>query len=70
MATCRCRFAMQHSISPSPTTEEATAIAAAIEALWPKGAPQAEREPTHTAWRFSGRWWNESAVTRRTRPGF
>ena len=61
---------MQHLVSPNPTTEEATAIAAAIEALWPKAGPAIEREPLHTAWRFSGRWWNDSAVTRRTRPGF
>ena len=46
------------------------AIAAAIEALWPKAGPAIEREPSHTTWRFSGRWWNDSAVTRRTRPGF
>jgi hypothetical protein len=61
---------MQHNVSPQPTTEEATAIAAAIEALWPKGSPAATVVASHTAWRFSGRWWNESAVTRRTRPGF
>jgi hypothetical protein len=61
---------MQHNVSPQPTTEEATAIAAAIEALWPEGSPDAVVVPLHTAWRFSGRWWNESAVTRRTRPGF
>jgi hypothetical protein len=61
---------MQHSVSPNPTAEEATVIAAGIEALWPKTGPAVEREPLHTAWRFSGRWWNDSAVTRRTRPGF
>ena len=61
---------MQHSITPNPTVEEATAIAAAIEALWPKVGPSFPREPSHTAWRFSDRWWNDSAVTRRTRPGF
>ena len=48
----------------------AKAIAAGIEALWPRTGPAVEREPLHTAWRFSGRWWNDSAVTRRTRPGF
>jgi len=61
---------MQHSITPNPTAEEATAIAVGIEALWPNAVPTVEREPLHTAWRFSGRWWNDSAVTRRTRPGF
>jgi hypothetical protein len=38
--------------------------------LWPKAGPAIEREPSQTTWRFSGRWWNDSAVTRRTRPGF
>jgi len=61
---------MQHSITPNPTAEEATAIAAGIEALWPKAGPAVERELSDNAWRFSGRWWNDSAVTRRTRPGF
>jgi hypothetical protein len=36
---------MQHSITPNPTAEEATAIAAGIEALWPKAGPAVEREP-------------------------
>jgi hypothetical protein len=61
---------MQHSITPNPTAEEATAIAAAIEVLWPKAGLAVDREPSDNAWRFSGRWWNDSAVTRRTRPGF
>jgi len=34
---------MQHSITPNPTTEEATAIAAGIEALWPKAQTAAHR---------------------------
>jgi hypothetical protein len=61
---------MQHVISQSTTAEEATAIAAAIELLWPKATPTAQRENPNTSWRFSGRWWRDTSVTRRTRPGF
>jgi hypothetical protein len=61
---------MQHVIAQATTSEEATAIAAAIEALWPKAMPAAPRENSDTSWRFSGRWWSDTSVTRRTRPGF
>jgi hypothetical protein len=61
---------MQHVISQATTTEEATAIAAAIEALWPKVMSAAQRENPNTSWRFSGRWWSDTSVTRRTRPKF
>jgi hypothetical protein len=61
---------MQHVISQATTAEEATAIAAAIEALWPKAMPAAQRENPNMSWRFSGRWWSDTSVTRRTRPGF
>jgi hypothetical protein len=61
---------MQHVIAQATTAEEATAIAAAIEALWPKAMPAAPRENSDTSWRFSGRWWSDTSVTRRTRPGF
>jgi hypothetical protein len=61
---------MQHVIAQATTAEEATAIASAIEALWPKAMPSAPRENSDTSWRFSGRWWSDTSVTRRTRPGF
>ena len=61
---------MQHSVSPQPSEQEAIAIATALEALWPKVQPAAARETPNTSWRFSGRWWNDSTVTRRSRPGF
>jgi len=61
---------MQHVIEQATTAEEATAIASAIEALWPKAMPAAPRENSDTSWRFSGRWWSDTSVTRRTRPGF
>jgi hypothetical protein len=61
---------MQHAITQATTPEEATAIAAAIEALWPKTMPAIAYENPNTSWRFSGRWWSDTSVTRRTRPGF
>jgi hypothetical protein len=54
-------------VSPAPTEEEAVAIAAAIEAAWPRpvvaaGAPSTPR------WRFAGRWWTKPVPARRVRP--
>jgi hypothetical protein len=59
-----------HGISPTPSDEEAAAILEAIEALWPKPQAATASVSLNTDWRFSGRWWNYSAVIRRTRPGF
>lgn len=58
-------------ISPAPTAEEAAAIMAGIEALWPRPiAPSAsEASGRSTNWRFSGRWWASNHVVRRGRPG-
>jgi hypothetical protein len=56
-------------ITPLPTDEEAAAIVAAVEALWPK--PNAvvtgpsDRSP---AWRFSGRWWQRDRFASAERP--
>ena len=36
-----------------------TAIAAAIEVLWPEPVQQ-NIARSQSSWRFSGRWWNES----------
>ncbi|MFL2987997.1 MAG: hypothetical protein ACJZ57_12275 [Candidatus Poriferisodalaceae bacterium] len=47
------------AIHPSPTDEEAAAIAAAIEVLWPEPMQQSI-ERSQSSWRFSGRWWTES----------
>jgi hypothetical protein len=58
-------------IFPTPTDEEAVAIVAAVEALWPRpvvmvdGPADFRRNP---AWRFSGRWWAKPLPTRRDRP--
>lgn len=58
------------SMSPAPTEEEAVAIVAAMEALWPKPVVAAPPAPTgrSTAWRFSGRWWSKPVAARRERP--
>ena len=60
---------MDASITPAATDEEAAAIVAAVEALWPKpmvagGGP--ERQPG--VWKFSGRWWSQPIPLRRARP--
>jgi len=57
------------AVSPAPTEEEAIAIMAAMEALWPRpvAAPVAEAMPSR-AWRFSGRWWAPPVAARRQRP--
>jgi hypothetical protein len=58
------------TVSPEPTDEEAAAIAAAVEALWPRPvvvvAPGRGREAS--GWRWSGRWWAKPIAARRDRP--
>jgi len=60
---------MNAEITPAPTDEEAAAIVAAAEALWPKPVllvqDDAARVPT---WRFSARWWAKPLPARRDRP--
>lgn len=56
------------SITPVPSIEEAVAIAAAVEALWPRVVTAAEPDNRSTAWRFSGRWWARPHIQRRVRP--
>jgi hypothetical protein len=56
-------------IRPAPTDEEAVAIMAATEALWPR--PVVVAEPAarqRSVWRFSGRWWSVPIPVRRDRP--
>ena len=57
-------------ISPAPTDEEAAAIVAAVEALWPRQVVQAaDQNPLRTpTWRFSARWWARPLPQRRDRP--
>ncbi len=61
---------MSHEISPAPTDEEAVAIVAAVEALWPKPVVLAADENPLRAptWRFSARWWAKPLPARRDRP--
>jgi hypothetical protein len=55
-------------ISPTPTVEEAVAIAAALEAGWPRLVVSGGAEPQPSRWRFSGRWWAKPVPDRRARP--
>jgi len=58
------------SISPVPTEEEAAAIVAAVTLMWPQPvAASAVINKHNDSWRFSGRWWVNDAISRRTRPG-
>jgi hypothetical protein len=56
-------------IEPAPSEEEAAAVMAAMEALWPRpvSATSASRIVS-PAWRFSGRWWSGTSVVRQSRP--
>jgi hypothetical protein len=58
------------SISPAPTEQEAVAVMAAMEALWPRPVMSVTPEQTRraAAWRFSGRWWARPVTMRRDRP--
>jgi hypothetical protein len=57
-------------VRPTPTDEEAAAIVAAVEALWPKPVVVAPAALADVApkWRFSGRWWSRPVPSRRERP--
>jgi hypothetical protein len=54
-------------IQPTPTDEEAAAIAAAIELSWPRAVAVPADEPP-PRWRFAGRWWTKPIPVRRDRP--
>ena len=56
------------AVTPVPTAEEAAAIMAATEALWPRTVVAAPEAPKRSAWRFSGRWWSRPLPLRRDRP--
>jgi hypothetical protein len=56
-------------ITPAASDEEAAAIAAAVEALWPKPVVASDAPDRRTAvWKFSGRWWSQPIPLRRARP--
>jgi hypothetical protein len=54
-------------IQPTPSDEEAAAIAAAIEVAWPR-AGGGEAPDRIGRWRFAGRWWTQPIPLRRNRP--
>jgi hypothetical protein len=62
---------MNVDITPAPGEEEAAAIVAAVEVLWPKPLAY-EAQPTdfrrNASWRFSRRWWARPLTQRRDRP--
>jgi len=56
-------------ITPAPTDEEAAAIAAAVDAAWPRAVVgTGAAEPDTPRWRFAGRWWSRPIPVRRDRP--
>lgn len=58
-------------IRPTPTDEEAAAVVAAVEALWPRPVIVDDAATRRAgAWRFSGRWWSRPVAARRDRPWF
>lgn len=61
---------MSTEITPPPTDDEAVAIVAAVEALWPRPVVVAvdEQRARDATWRFSGRWWAKPLPHRRDRP--
>ena len=63
----------ERALAPGPDREVVAAIAAAVEAVWPRpsGPPaggNGERERAEYVWRFSGRWWSKPVPLRRDRP--
>ena len=57
-------------IRPTPTDEEAAAIVAAVEALWPRAIAADPAAKVAGPWRFSGRWWSRPVAARRDRPWY
>lgn len=56
-------------IAPAPDEQEAAAIVAAMEALWPRPVViEPITEPRNTSWRFSSRNWVRPLPVRRLRP--
>ncbi len=54
-------------IRPTPSDEEAAAIMAAIDGLWPRPRAATRSAVTTPSPRFSGRWWSASALSHRRR---
>ncbi|WP_420622337.1 hypothetical protein [Candidatus Poriferisodalis sp.] len=49
------------AITPTASAEEAAAIVAALELLWPRPAPAPAHAGPPSKWRFSGRPWQVPA---------
>lgn len=59
----------ESQITPAPNPEEAAAIVAAVDALWPRPmALHQPVEPRSLSWRFSGRWWHRDRLATPDRP--
>ncbi len=56
-------------ITPLPSDEEAAAIAAAVEVVWPRTVAALVPDVEPPRWRFAGRWWSKPIPARRARPG-
>jgi hypothetical protein len=56
-------------ITPVPSDDEAAAVMAAVEALWPRPTVVVHADADRSlAWRFSGRWWLRDRLTPADRP--
>lgn len=67
--TVRAPTSSTASMHPTPTDEEAVAIVAAMEALWPKPVVEVAAPTSRDrSWKFSGRWWARPVAVRRDRP--
>ncbi len=55
-------------VTPTPSDEEAAAIVAAVEALWPRASVAETPQRRRPTWKFSGRWWSVPLPARRARP--
>ncbi len=49
-------------MTPAPTEEEAAAIVAAVELLWPQPAAASTADGNSSGWRMSGRWWRRDTT--------
>jgi len=62
----RSRLTLRQGAPADPAV--LAAIAAAVDLAWPRPAPSDQHNPSHLAWRFSGRWWHKPLPLRRERP--
>ena len=57
------------TVTPMPSDEEAAAIVAAVDAMWPgQSGQQQASNGRPSVWKFSGRWWSQPIPLRRARP--